>query len=80
MTELDLGGMNFYFADDRWFILSLLAVNYFTLFLHRNLIQYVQPQLVGELDLTNTQLGWLDAGFRIAYALARQCCQTGATG
>ncbi|MBP85829.1 MAG: hypothetical protein CMJ64_03790 [Planctomycetaceae bacterium] len=56
---------------DRWFILSLLAVNYFTLYLHRNLIQYVQPPLVEDLGLTDTQLGWLDAGFRIAYAFAQ---------
>jgi len=58
-------------VPDRWFILSLLAVNYFTLYLHRNLIQYVQPPLVEDLGLTDTQLGWLDAGFRIAYAFAQ---------
>lgn len=56
---------------DRWFILSLLAINYFTLYLHRNLIQYVQPPLVEELGVSDTQLGWLDAGFRIAYAVAQ---------
>lgn len=60
-----------YGVPDRWFILSLLAVNYFTLFLHRNLIQYVQPPLTEELGLTDTQLGWLDAAFRIAYAFAQ---------
>lgn len=58
-------------VPDRWFILSLVSVNYFTLFLHRNLIQYVQPPLVADLGLTDTQLGWLDAGFRIAYAFAQ---------
>jgi sugar phosphate permease len=60
-----------YGVPDRWFILSLLAVNYFTLYLHRNLIQYVQPPLTAELGLTDTQLGWLDTAFRIAYAIAQ---------
>ena len=60
-----------YGVPDRWFILSLVSVNYFTLYLHRNLIQYVQPPLIEDLGLTDTQLGWLDAAFRIAYALAQ---------
>ena len=65
-TESESSGV-----PDRWFILSLLATNYFTLFLHRNLINYVQPPLKSELDLGDAELGWLDASFRIAYAIAQ---------
>ena len=31
---------------DRWFILALVASNYFTIYLHRNLINYIQPSLL----------------------------------
>jgi len=47
---------------DRWFILALVASNYFTIYLHRNLINYIQPALKrsiedGGLKLTDTEIG-----------------------
>ena len=38
-----------YGTPDRWFVLALLSLNYFTLYLHRNLLSYIQPSLVGVL-------------------------------
>ena len=58
-------------TPDRWFVLCLLSVNYFTIYLHRNLINYLQPALIAELKLTDTQLGYLHWGFFLAYALAQ---------
>ncbi len=36
-----------YGAPDRWFVLALLSLNYFTLYLHCSLLGYIQPSLVG---------------------------------
>ncbi len=60
-----------YGTPDRWFVLSLLAVNYFTLYLHRNLINYLQPALIADLKLTDTELGLLHWSFLFAYALSQ---------
>ncbi len=60
-----------YGTSDRWFVLSLLAVNYFTLYLHRNLINYLQPPIKSELHLTETQLGLLDWAFNVTYAVSQ---------
>ena len=48
-----------YGRSDRWFLLTLVALNYFTIYLHRNLLNYVQIPLQEGLDLTETQIGWL---------------------
>jgi len=34
---------------DRWFVLSLLSLNYFTLTLHRLVISFIQPPMIEEL-------------------------------
>ena len=58
-----------YGPANRWFVLCLLSVNYFTLYLHRNLINYLQPAIKPDLDLSEMQLGLLHWGFLAAYAL-----------
>ena len=49
---------------DRWFMLALVASNYFTIYLHRNLVNYIQPALKepieqGGLDLKDFEIGLL---------------------
>ena len=60
-----------YGTPDRWFVLSLLALDYFTLYLHRNLINYLQPPIESDLGLSETQLGLLHWGFLVTYALSQ---------
>lgn len=57
-------------AHDRWFILSLLLLNYFTLYAHRNLINYIQKPLLDELELSEFQLSVIAWSFQITYAFA----------
>ena len=60
-----------YGRSDRWFLLTLVALNYFTIYLHRNLLNYVQIPLQEGLDLTETQIGWLRPAWLIPYCLAQ---------
>lgn len=60
-----------YGAPDRWFVLALVSLNYFTLYLHRNLLSYIQPSLVGELGLSDTQLGLLQQAFLLPYCVSQ---------
>ena len=57
--------------SDRWFILLLVSLNYFTLFLHREMIFFVLPPLKAELGLSETQLGWLMPAFIIPYGFSQ---------
>ena len=58
-------------SRDRWFILSLLFLNYFVLYAHRNLINYIQKPLLDELKLSELQLNTVAWAFQITYALAQ---------
>ena len=58
-------------AHDRWFILSLLFVNYFTLYMHRYILNYIQPPIRAELALSEIQLNTVIAvAFQFFYAFA----------
>lgn len=57
-----------YGVQDRWFILSLLFINYSTLYTHRYVINYVQPPIQAEFGLTEFQLNALAWGFQFTYA------------
>ena len=58
-------------VHDRWFILSLLFVNYFTLYMHRYILNYIQPPICAELGLSEFQLNTVIAGaFQFFYAFA----------
>ena len=65
------GAHSLYGRSDRWFLLTLVALNYFTIYLHRNLLNYVQIPLQEGLDLTETQIGWLRPAWLIPYCLAQ---------
>ena len=58
-------------TPDRWFILALVALDYFVLYLHRNLINYFQPPLEADLDIGSFELGLLSWGFVLPYCLAQ---------
>lgn len=57
--------------SDRWFILLLVSLNYFTIYLHRQVINFVLPPLKVELDLSEAQLGWLNPALVIPYGVAQ---------
>ena len=56
---------------DRWFILSLVALDYFVLYLHRAVLGFIQPSLIAEINLTDTQLGWLQPAFIVPYTVSQ---------
>ena len=58
-------------TPDRWLLLSLVSMNYFALYVHRNLINYFQPPLQADLALDQFQLGLLRWGFVLPYCLAQ---------
>ncbi|MAV36513.1 MAG: hypothetical protein CMJ59_13780 [Planctomycetaceae bacterium] len=60
-----------YGRSDRWFLLTLVALNYFTIYLHRNLLNYVQIPLQEGLGLTDIQIGWLRPAWLMPYCLAQ---------
>ena len=58
-------------TPNRWFMLSLVAFDYFVLYLHRNLINYFQPPLEADLGIGKFELGLLQWGFILPYCLAQ---------
>ncbi len=58
-------------TPDRWVLLTLVSMNYFALYVHRNLINYFQPPLQADLALDQFQLGLLRWGFVLPYCLAQ---------
>ncbi len=58
-------------TPDRWLVLALVAGSYFTFYLHRNLINYLQRPLITDLDLSDFELGLLNWGFLMPYTLAQ---------
>ena len=55
-------------TPDRWYLLSYVALNYFAIYAHRNLINYIQPSLLlpiteGGLGLDEAQLSWVGPAF-----------------
>jgi sugar phosphate permease len=56
----------------RWLIFALACATSWFLYLHRYSWGVVRPSLKAEnLDLTDTQLGWLDAMFNLTYAIGQ---------
>ena len=71
MLQHDLNSSSEYGTPDRWWILVFVALDYFILYLHRNLINYIQPPLKAELQLDDVQLPMLQTAFIIAYCLSQ---------
>ena len=60
-----------YGTHDRWFVLSLLFLNYFTLYAHRDVFRFIQPPMRQDLGLTEFQLNAFAAAFQATYAFAQ---------
>ena len=58
-------------TPDRWLVLLLVAATYFMLYLHRSVLNSVQPPLIADLKLTDEQVGLLGTWFFFPYALAQ---------
>lgn len=52
-------------------MLALVSLAYFILYLHRNLLNYVQPPIKSELGLTDVQLGALRSAWALSYCVAQ---------
>ncbi len=55
----------------RWMIFAIICMASFLTYVHRYTWGVVRPFLREEADLTDGQLGWLDAAFNLTYALAQ---------
>ena len=60
-----------YGTSDRWFVLLFLGLDYFVLFLHRHLINYVQPPLQAELEISDSSVADLQTAFILAYGFSQ---------
>src|SRR6184192_2434487 len=58
-------------TPDRWWVLLLAALSYFTLYLHRNLVNYVQPPLKDAFGVSDEQLGLLSTAFTLPYTVVQ---------
>ena len=56
---------------DRWFVLLFLGLDYFVLYLHRHLINYVQPPLQAELEIRDSSVADLQMAFILAYGFSQ---------
>ena len=56
---------------DRWFVLLFLTLDYFVLYLHRHLINYVQPPLQAELEIRDSSVADLQMAFILAYGFSQ---------
>ncbi len=63
-------------TPDRWYLLSYVAVTYFSIYAHRNLINFIQPSLLmpvaeGGLGLDESQLAWVGPAWQLPYCLSQ---------
>src|SRR5205809_405961 len=58
-------------TPDRWLVLLLAALSYFTLYLHRNLVNYLQPPIKDAFHVSDEQLGLLSTAFLLPYTLVQ---------
>jgi predicted MFS family arabinose efflux permease len=57
-------------VPDRWFILSLLLLNYFVLYMHRAVFTYIQTPLLEDLKLNESQLHSATMAWQLTYSLS----------
>ncbi len=57
-------------VPDRWFILSLLLLNYFILYTHRSVFTFIQTPLLEDLKLSETQLHTATMAWQLTYSLS----------
>src|SRR5262249_50032960 len=58
-------------TPDRWLVLLLAALSYFILYLHRNLVNYLQPPIKDAFAVSDEQLGLLSTAFFLPYTLVQ---------
>src|SRR5262249_6936151 len=58
-------------TPDRWLVLFLAALSYFTLYLHRNLVNYLQPPIKAAFGISDEQIGLLSTAFLLPYTLVQ---------
>ena len=74
MTQVDKpddkGGVQF--SDGaRWLVLILVALDYFTLYLHRSVLNNLQKPVCDDLGISEAQWGGLQSAFLLPYALSQ---------
>src|SRR5438128_2292010 len=58
-------------TPERWLVLTLVALDYFILYAHRQILGYLKKPLMDELHLDSEQFGWLGLAFTMSYAIAQ---------
>ena len=58
-------------TSDRWLMLALVSLDYFTLYVHRKVINFIQPALIEDLGVSDLQIGFLDFAFLVPYCAAQ---------
>ena len=58
-------------TSDRWLILALVSLDYFTLYIHRKVINFIQPALREDLGVSDLEIGFLDFAFLLPYCAAQ---------
>ena len=57
-------------VSDRWFILSLLLLNYFILYTQRSVFAFIQTPLLEDLNLSESQLHSATMAWQLTYSLS----------
>ena len=57
-------------VPDRWFILSLLLLNYFILYTQRSVFNFIQTPLLEDLKLSESQLHFATMAWQLTYSLS----------
>ena len=58
-------------SPKRWLLLFLVSLNYFVLYIHRNLFNYIQPSVKAHLALEDWQFGVINQAFVVPYCAAQ---------
>ncbi|MCH2129040.1 MAG: MFS transporter [Pirellulaceae bacterium] len=57
--------------SNSWFVMMWLAADYFVLYSHRRIVNFVLPPLQSELTVTDAQVGDLQMAFLVSYGLTQ---------
>jgi len=57
--------------SNSWFVMVWLALDYFVLYLHRSVLNFVLPPLQAELQITEAQIGNMQMAFLLPYCFSQ---------
>lgn len=57
--------------SNSWFVMVWLAFDYFVLYLHRSVLNFVLPPLQAELQITEAQIGNMQMAFLLSYCFSQ---------